>query len=327
MEIKDLGGFSKPLTRLLEIIEAGTGRIFRTSFIRKDANARAYEIKKISEAIGEAKRIPAYIEYENGNVKIISREEVDENLDLPTRTSSRIHYQTMKEQLNLEEVCASAAEELAGKTSIPEEKPKPEWIKRFFDVASDISTEELQYLWGKILAGEITKPGSFSLRTLDALRNLSKDEADCFSRLGNYILERDNIFFFIFSRGKELEYVGMPAFSERLALQDAGLIFETQKKITVSSGPANSTTVIYNGPYCLFIEREKDTGQIPLEAEVLTRVGAELYQLLSIQPNMKYIGVVCKKLKREGLKFSFGPIAERGEGWVRLQSQEYIVPE
>ena len=36
-----------------------------------------------------------------------------------------------------------------------------------------MSSEELQTLWGRTLAGEIKSPGSYSLRTLDFLKNLS----------------------------------------------------------------------------------------------------------------------------------------------------------
>ena len=68
---------------------------------------------------------------------------------------------------------------------MPAEKPEPEWVSRFFDIAAGITTEQLQYLWGRILAGEIKQPGSFSLRTLDVLRNLSRKEAESFVKLGS----------------------------------------------------------------------------------------------------------------------------------------------
>ena len=40
-----------------------------------------------------------------------------------------------------------------------------------------MSSEELQTLWGRVLAGEIKSPGTFSLRTLEFLKNTSHEEA------------------------------------------------------------------------------------------------------------------------------------------------------
>ena len=40
-------------------------------------------------------------------------------------------------------------------------------MMRFFDAVGNISEQELHLLWAKILAGELSRKGSFSLRTLD----------------------------------------------------------------------------------------------------------------------------------------------------------------
>ena len=41
---------------------------------------------------------------------------------------------------------------------------------RFFDAVGNVSNEELQKLWGKVLAGEMQQPGSCSLRTMEVIR-------------------------------------------------------------------------------------------------------------------------------------------------------------
>ena len=65
-----------------------------------------------------------------------------------------------------------------------------DWIARFFELAKDVSREEMQKLWGRLLAGEISKPGQFSLRTLEVLRNLSAEEAKLFERACAYVLSK-----------------------------------------------------------------------------------------------------------------------------------------
>ena len=48
---------------------------------------------------------------------------------------------------------------------------------RFFDAVSSVSNEDMQGLWAKVLAGEIQQQGQFSLRTIEALRNMTPLEA------------------------------------------------------------------------------------------------------------------------------------------------------
>lgn len=73
-----------------------------------------------------------------------------------------------------------------------EKKFSIDWFVRFFEEAGSISDEDIQELWAKVLAGEIENPGSFSLRTLDVLRSLSKYEAEIFQRLASYSINNGN---------------------------------------------------------------------------------------------------------------------------------------
>ena len=52
-----------------------------------------------------------------------------------------------------------------------------DWFLRFFECASNISNEDMQVLWARILSGETYNRGSFSLRTIELLRNMSYEEA------------------------------------------------------------------------------------------------------------------------------------------------------
>lgn len=46
MEIKDLAGLSQPLTKLVEVISIGIGKLYEPAHIKRMANAKAYEIKQ-----------------------------------------------------------------------------------------------------------------------------------------------------------------------------------------------------------------------------------------------------------------------------------------
>lgn len=102
-----------------------------------------------------------------------------------------------KKQLNREAVGLAAIEDLrtTGADEATEScesestsaDPRPEidedWFNAFERYAEDASTERMQQLWGRVLGGEIRKPGRFSLRTLRFLSEFSKREAEIFGDL------------------------------------------------------------------------------------------------------------------------------------------------
>lgn len=112
------------------------------------------------------------------------------------------------EQINLDKISAIAANELKNSesgspthpdTSEPtQEQPanssNPEtnsseekvidddWLNSFGTEARQKSTEDMQLRFGRILAGEIQKPGSYSIRAIKVLGELDKDTAALFKR-------------------------------------------------------------------------------------------------------------------------------------------------
>jgi hypothetical protein len=54
MEIKDLTSLSKPLTKLVEVIAAGVGAVAGPYTVKRDADARAYEIETVARALSSA---------------------------------------------------------------------------------------------------------------------------------------------------------------------------------------------------------------------------------------------------------------------------------
>jgi hypothetical protein len=98
----------------------------------------------------------------------------------------------VREQVNLESVSEIAAGELAKVTSATEpdeattEPPPPlddDWLNSFEKEASQKSTEEMQQLFGRILAGEIRRPSTFSLKTVRMLGQLDVETAKIFRKL------------------------------------------------------------------------------------------------------------------------------------------------
>lgn len=72
------------------------------------------------------------------------------------------------------------------------EQLDPDWFHAFTAMAENIYSPAMQELWGKILAVEVQRPGSFSLRTLETLTSLTQRDADVFSRVCQLSCKRNS---------------------------------------------------------------------------------------------------------------------------------------
>ena len=93
-----------------------------------------------------------------------------------------------RKQMNREAVGAAAVDELKSCTepddaTVGIEVPEPdeEWLNVFERYAEEASTERMQKLWGRVLAGELRKRGSFSMRSLRFLSEFSQADAVLFA--------------------------------------------------------------------------------------------------------------------------------------------------
>ncbi|MDI3288057.1 DUF2806 domain-containing protein [Polyangium sp. 15x6] len=103
---------------------------------------------------------------------------------------------------------------------VAEQPVDPDWTARFFDDVKDVSNEDMQKLWGKLLAGEIVQPGRFSLRTLEVLRNLTSAEAQLFQRYLSFCADNGQVFTFA---EPALEHACSYRYVELMKLVECGL--------------------------------------------------------------------------------------------------------
>jgi hypothetical protein len=95
----------------------------------------------------------------------------------------------LREQINLDQISQAAARELGGKGmedagNAPEPPPiDDDWLNSFEKEASQRSTEEMQAMFARILAGEIRKPSTFSVKTIKLLGQLDTRPASLFRKL------------------------------------------------------------------------------------------------------------------------------------------------
>lgn len=111
--------------------------------------------------------------------------------ELVDRAMTYLAGKTFREQNNREEVAKVAVEQLV---SIPvtEEarQPDEEWMSRFEEQASKASSEQMRSLFGRVLAGEIRKPGTMSLATVHFMSLLDQRAAQTFMKLCPLMLDQ-----------------------------------------------------------------------------------------------------------------------------------------
>lgn len=214
----------------------------------------------------------------------------------------------------------------------PERMVDDDWIFRWRDAASMVSSQELQELWGRALAGEIKSPGSCSLRTLEFLRNLSHGEALQIANLAPFVVDDDLI---VREPDTEevLESEGITS-GILLDLQTLGIVkgiegiedFGWSKEFSLASLDSRGTCARALRAYdrVLAITHDDPTKTFKLRGCFLTPTGAQVLKLGSFKPHEVYIRSVGKAIVGKGFSVSIGRFEQVDSRNVRLIEPEEI---
>ena len=185
----------------------------------------------------------------------------------------------------------------------PDRKVNDDWLFRWRDAASTVSSEELQTLWGRVIAGEIKSPGSFSLRTLEFLKNLSHEEALQIAKVSPFVINGRVIF-----RGnKQLlgESEGI-TFGFLLHLQNLGIVSGVESVGLASKLPSSTTEkfkhVLVSYNRVLIVTHENASKEISLKVYTLTLLGQQILKLGSFEAHEIYLRSVGQAICRQGFK-------------------------
>ena len=332
MDIKDITGLSKPLTRLIEVIANGVGAISRPYLIRRTADAKAHEINVISIALKDAADshgVPVI--FKDGGFEAWRKPDDSElivaDLSPEDRSERRVEYQERKRQNNVERITSVAASDLLSDTQVPEEAPDEDWISRFFSSAQDVSSEQMQELWGRILAGEIRRPGSFSLKTLEFVRNMTKHDAELIQLLapltvkigGNYVIPLPD--------KKWLETNRSIYPDHHFSAGELGALYPTDLQNRFFHQSELTQSVITAGDRLLLISRNEVTSEIQLPIWKYTKIGGEIVDLISPDPDIEHLVTLGEFFVGRKARVQIGKIIETlPDGRIRYTEMNDIMP-
>jgi hypothetical protein len=196
-----------------------------------------------------------------------------------------------------------------------------DWLYRWRDYASDTSSEQLQALWGRLLAGELKAPGSFSLRTLDFVRSLTSAEATDIARTLDFAVE--NV---IYRSDPHLEAAGLK-FDFMLRMEQLGILTGVGGQLTTTFKTAKHSSFsrfLVSHGRALFARSDDPRGEIEIPSFPLSALGVELLRLGHFQANEPYLRALGLHVARCGFSVVIGDLVREENRWG-IEDPEDIV--
>lgn len=290
--ISDVAGLSKPLTKLVETLANGVGILYGPIHKKRMAKATAEEIQIIADVCQKNLQIP--IDYEKDGVVISTNQQI---ADLAKRAMLCNLAQEMNKQQNIEEILRVTKDVLEHETSVSNEPVSQTWLSNFLEAAGHVEEEDLQKIWGKLLAGEIKQPNSYSLRTLNTLKNMTSNEARIFQSLSSFVVMGEEKGFL--PHDNELHTKYDIEYENILLLDDCGLINSQGETNCVFSFKPNNVEQLYNNNFVAKLHKKNcvDT-DVQLDVYPLTSAGRELFNIVSKDSNLNFFKDIIKKIEQ-----------------------------
>ena len=263
MELTDLVGLSQPITKLLDVIQAGCNFVLKPNYLKRIERAKL-DMEKERDKYQMEKRIKDFLLDQAMNGEFSPREQ--------------------RQMKNVSDVYAYAAAELTEVGSVADEPVHTDWSARFFDCVKDVSDDDIKIIWGKILAGEIKSPGTYSKSTLNALWNLDAEDASAFVRLCGFAVSS-----FIPALAFDS---GFDEYDDLLSVSACGLIVPVACECKI----AGCDDFSCGGR--ILEKTQTVLSDIVFEGYPLTRAGLQLIGLVQITENMDYIQKVKQTAER-----------------------------
>ena len=215
------------------------------------------------------------------------------------RALKRQQLQKIQRQNNLETIMAGALSLCPDVVS--KGRPDPDWLEHFIGLAEDIANHAMQTLWAKILVGETLSPGTFSIKSLQALKQMTQKEANALQRCaplcgfveqeGSYLIilgyYKKPSFFDLLRKGNKesinLALAGL-SFPNILTLMDIGLLYRKEIE-SLSLKQGQSFNLSFQSKKLTLTAK---SNELVLSYYKLTQTGEELKRLITAPVNKQY---------------------------------------
>lgn len=239
----------------------------------------------------------------------------------------RYGQKIVRQQVNLNRIAGIAANQLKAEIGAEQSTSSPndnqpettidqDWLNNFECEASEKSTEEMQMLFGKILAGEIKRPQSFSIKTIRLISQLDSRVATTFRTLCSLsvslALPSHSLL--------DVRVCSLGGNAARNSLQSYGLNFEHLNILQEYGFVISDYNSYIDYGMCIahdnrvgfpFVFEGKQYGlvtkpdgspvhELRITGVALTKAGRELFPIVEISPNQRYAEALREFFDKQG---------------------------
>lgn len=189
-----------------------------------------------------------------------------------------------------------------------------DWLNVFERFAEDASTERMQQLWSRVFAGEIRRPGAYSLRTLRFLSEFAQSDAMIFAEFCQNAINDT-------APRNLVLHEGVTDIRHLMQLEAAGLITGvTVTGLQHTFGFDSKGHAFWTEGKLTLIFRGEPSTSLAFQAVGLTPLGKELMSLLPDRDLQSVMRNVAQSVKSAQIKAAF-------IGHVISNSQTKIIEE
>jgi len=233
---------------------------------------------------------------------------VEKQMPLEDRSNKRERLASLRKQENIETIMEKTFAFCANQSL--DKRPDLDWFNHYITLAEDVSNKTMQDLWAKILAGELSRPGLYSLKALKVFRDMSivdakllakacslavKDQSKKNIRIISGVYQQPGLLNF-FNKDRQqhinLSHFGLN-YADILSLADNNLIFKQESESSMMEN-GEKLNFYYNG---LPLKLSCKKTNIAIQFYKFTPIGSELANLISDKPNDDFFSALKQQLK------------------------------
>ncbi|MGK0273502.1 MAG: putative repeat protein (TIGR03899 family) [Cocleimonas sp.] len=231
----------------------------------------------------------------------------EKKMPIEDRSSRRERLASLRKQKNIETIMEKTFAFCADKSI--DKRTDLDWFNHYITLAENVSNKTMQDLWAKILAGELSRHGSYSLKALKVFREMSivdakllakacslavKDKSKKNIRIISGAYQQPGLFNF-FNKNRQ-SYINLSHFglnyADILSLADNHLLYQQESESSMMAiGETHNFN--YNG---LPLKLNSKKPNIALQFYKFTPIGAELAHLISDKPNDEFFTTLKQQL-------------------------------
>lgn len=249
----------------------------------------------------------------NGRIKLVETataqiaKRLDVSGDYVDAASIKFAEKVVRERKNIDRIVALAAEDLRAstqgleapenETGEPSKEINTDWLSAFESEASNMSSDQMQNIFAKILSREVSRPGEFSIKTVRTIAQMDSMTANIFRKfcslaisqgVGEYIIDvRLVAVSGASAANNSLMNFGI-SFDSLNVLFEHGLIISDwhsyrEYDMSVLKSERPPLSIKYANKTWTLLPKNTIPSEVKVHGVMLTNTGKELFQIVDVE--------------------------------------------